>query len=221
MTPRNANTRLAGYAALAGATLAAPAVAKATIIYSGPISINAPTTTSGVYLNLSSGVFSATPASVPGWDFNFWGSTSTNFWANNSTEANNGVVQNFTGGNSATLVDNLPLLTLIDGTWSYSRTNGDETAGLTAFNPNSSNNLIGIRFLNNTTNTLNFGWVRVSLSALNGAQPRAIVEYAYDDSGAGILAGFTGVPEPSTMALFGVMAAGALGVRAWRNRKAA
>ena len=44
------------------------------------------------------------------------------------------------------------------------------------------------------------------------------MDYAYEDSGAGIQAG---VPEPTTMALLGVMAAGALGVRAWRKRKAA
>ena len=137
-------------------------------------------------------------------------------WANNAAEATDGVVQNFTGGSSATLCDNLPFGTLIDGTWSYGRTPSIETTGATAFNLSSSNNLVGIRFTDGA-NTY-FGWIRFSLSATSGAQPRALVEYAYEDSGAGILAG---VPEPSTFALMGVMAAGALGVRAWRKRKAA
>jgi hypothetical protein len=59
--------------------------------------------------------------------------------------------------------------------------------------------------------------MRISLAGTSGAQPRAIVEYAYEDTGAGIMAG--AIPEPSTLALLGVMAAGALGVRAWRKRK--
>ena len=212
--------RLAAYATLAGAALAAPAIpnADATLILSGPVNINIPSTTSGVYLNLSSGVFSTAPASAPGWDINPWSSSVFNVWANLSTETSNGVISNFTGGNSATLTDNVPMGTLVDGTWTYGRTNSSETSGLTAFTFNSSNNLVGIRFFNNTTNTLNFGWVRFSLSGTAASQPRTIVEYGYDDSGAGVLAG---VPEPSTVALLGVMAAGAVGVRAWRKRKAA
>ena len=50
-------------------------------------------------------------------------------------------------------------------------------------------------------------------------QPRAIVEYAYENTGAPILAG--AIPEPSTLALLSVMGLGAVGVRAWRKRKAA
>jgi hypothetical protein len=213
--------RLAAYATLAGAALAAPAIpnADATIIYSGVVNINIPSTTSGVYLNLSSGVFSTAPASAPGWDINPWSSSAFNVWANISTETSNGVISNFTGGTSSTLTDNIPLLTLIDGTWNYGRTNSSETTGPTAFQFNSSNNIVGVRFLNNTTNTINFGWVRFSLSGTAASQPRAIVDYAYDDSGAGILAG--AMPEPTIPALLGVMAAGALGVRAWRKRKSA
>ena len=212
------DSRLAGYATLAGAALAAPALipeADAAIVYHS-VNITVPSTTAGFYLNLVSGVFGITPASAPGWDVNPWGSTSFNVWANNSAEATDGVIGNFTGGSSATLVDNIPFGTPVDGTWTYVRSNGIETTGITAFNNNSSNNLVGIRFTDGA-NTY-FGWMRFSLGATSGAQPRTLVEYAYEDSGAGILAG---VPEPSTVALLGVMAAGALGVRAWRKRKAA
>jgi len=210
--------RLAAYATLAGAALAAPAIpnADATIVYSGVVNLNIPSTTAGIYLNLFSGVFSTAPASAPGWDVNPWSSSAFNVWANNSTEATNGVIGNFTGGSSATLVDNIPFGTLVDGTWTYVRSNSSETSGITAFATNSQNNLVGIRFTNGA-NTY-FGWIRFSLSGTPASQPRAVVEYAYEDSGAGILAG---VPEPSTFALMGVMAAGALGVRAWRKRKAA
>jgi hypothetical protein len=85
---------------------------------------------------------------------------------------------------------------------------------------NSANNLIGFRFQNETMgNQIQYGWMRISLSATTGAQPRAIVEYAYENTGAGIPAG--AVPEPSTVGLLGLVAMGALGVRAWRGRKAA
>jgi hypothetical protein len=216
------NSRLAGYATLAGAALAAPAFAPsadANIVYSGVVNINDPSTTAGIYLNIANGVFAVTPGGAPGWNLNPWGSSSFNLWANNSANAMDGVVVNFTGGSSATASDNLPFGTLIDGTWTYGRTASVETTGLTAIALNSSNNLFGFRFFNSVTSSIDFGWVRISLGATSGAQPRAVVEYAYEDSGAGIGAGV--IPEPTTMALLGTMAAGALGVRAWRKRKAA
>jgi hypothetical protein len=226
MSPRNhkisslIDGRLAAYATLAGAALAAPAMvqnANADIVYSGIVNYNIPSTTSGIYLNAVTGVTSTTPAGAPGWDLNLWSSSTLEIWGNNSASPNDGVLDNFTGGTSATLVDNLPFGTLIDGTWTYGRTDASvETTGPTAFLLNSSNNLFGFRFLNEGTGVYDFGWARVSLSGTLSAQPRLVVEYAYDDTGAGILAG---VPEPSTFALLGVMAAGALGVRAWRKRK--
>lgn len=208
--------KLVAYATLAGAALAAPTIpnADATIVYNA-INANVPSTTSGIYLNLVSGVFATSPGGAPGWDVNPWSSSGFQVWGNNSAEATDGILQNFTGGSSATLSDNLPFGTLIDGTWSYGRTPNIETTGITAYNLNSSNNLVGIRFTDGA-NTY-FGWMRFSLAATQQGQPRTLVEYAYDDSGAGILAG--AVPEPTTMALLGVMAAGALGVRAWRKRK--
>ena len=230
MSPRNqklsacVDGRLAAYATLAGVALAAPAMAPsadASIVYSGVVNINVPTSTSGVYLNVATGVNAITPGGAPGWDLNPWASSSLEIWGNNTASPNDGVLDNFTGGAAAS-VDNLPVGTLIDGTWNYGRTDGTvESTGPTAFVLNSSNNIFGFRFLNESTSQIDFGWARISLTATQSSQPRMIVEYAYDNTGAGINAGNTGVPEPTTMALLGVMAAGALGVRAWRKRKAA
>ena len=213
------DARLAAYATLAGVALAAPAVSKADIVYSGPVNINVPSTTSGIYINLVTGVFGTTPASAPGWDLNIWGSTSNNFWANNSAGPMDGVISNFTGGASATLVDNLPLGTIVDGSWTYSRSSGSETSGATAFNLGSSNNYIGFRFLNEATGQVDFGWAHFQLGATQGGQPRTLIDFAYENTGASIPVG--AVPEPTTTALLGMMAAGALGLRAWRKRKAA
>ena len=65
--------RLAAYAA-AGVALAAPAMtptAKADIIYSGPLTLNVPTTTvDGIYLNCGHGcVCDSRPGGSPGWDY--------------------------------------------------------------------------------------------------------------------------------------------------------
>ena len=226
MSPRNKilnpriDGRLAAYATVAGAALAAPAIpnADAAIVYSGVVNYNIPSTTAGIYLNVVTGVTAITPAGAPGWDLNPWSSSGFQIWANNAASPNDGVLQNFTGGSSATLVDNIPVGTSVDGTWSYGRSSNIETTGPTAFLLNSSNNIFGFRFLNEGTGAYNFGWARVSLAATYQGQPRTLVEYAYENTGAPILAG--AIPEPSTLALLSVMAVGAIGVRAWRNRKA-
>ena len=83
--------RLAAYATLAGIALAAPAAAEAVIIYSGIVNINIPSTTSGIYINLVTGVASTTPAGAPGWDINPWSSTTLNIWANNSASPQDGL----------------------------------------------------------------------------------------------------------------------------------
>jgi PEP-CTERM motif len=109
--------------------------------------------------------------------------------------------------------------TLIDAASPYS----SGALSPTSPNPlalNSNQNLIGFRFVDPNLNggAIAYGWMRIMLSGTSGSQPRAIVEYAYENSvGVGIAAG--AIPEPSTFALLGVMAAGAVGVRAWRKRK--
>jgi hypothetical protein len=49
--------------------------------------------------------------------------------------------------------------------------------------------------------------------------PATIIEYEFENTGASVITGGT-LPEPSTMALLGLMAAGAAGVRGWRKLKA-
>jgi len=211
------DTRLAACAAVAaGTSLAVVPSSDATIVYSGVINLNVPSTTSGIYLNVVTGVSAITPAGAPGWDINPWGSGSFFVWS----AASGGVISGFAGGTSTTLVDNLPLSTLIDASSpGYGTSNSSETTGPTAFLLNSSSNYAGFRFLNEVTGVTNFGWIEFSLSATFNGQPRSVVGYAYENTGAGIAVG--AIPEPSTFALLGVMAAGALGVREWRKRKAA
>ena len=213
------DTRLAACAAAAGASLAVVPASNATIVYSGPVNINIPATTAGVYLNVVTGVFNIAPASAPGWDVNPFSSTTLSFF--NPTAPAGGVYVTG-GGSSTTLVDNLAFGTLISLASVYGSGTA-ETTGTTAFNLNSTNNYVGFRFTESTLNggAVTYGWLQISLGATL-TSPRSIVGYAYENtSGVGIAAGAGAIPEPSTLALLGVMAVGALGVRAWRGRKAA
>jgi hypothetical protein len=219
------DTRLAKYTALAGAALAAPAIpnTEAAIVYSGPVNIVIPVTTAGVYLNVVSNVSNTDLTLAPGWDVNPFGSASL-AWFGPSPAATSGYVNNFPGGTSATLVDNLPIGTPISNALGYTwatDTTASETSGVTAFNLNSDNNYVGFRFVDPSINggAVSFGWLQIHLGATSNDPTRAITGYAYENTGGAILAG--AVPEPSTTALLGVMAAGAVGVRAWRKRKAA
>jgi len=200
---------LAAVGAVAG--IGAAQKSDAAVVYSGTVNLNVPSTTAGIYLNVVSGVSAVTPGGAPGWDINPWGSTSLNFWANNGVGG--GVVSGFAGGSSATLVDNLPLGTLVDASSpGYGTTNGAETTGPTAFLTNSSSNYIGFKFVGDDTLT-HYGWARFSLSASTFSQPRTLVEYAYEDvANQGITVG--SVPAPSAgMAVLALGGVGLLGRR--------
>jgi hypothetical protein len=216
MSPRNQKLsacmdgRLAAYATLAGVALAAPALAPtadASIVYSGAVNIAIPITTAGVYLNVQTGVNNPNPASVPGWDVNPYGSTSLILF--NPAAPAGGVYE------GAANAFNLALGTPVTAAGPYS-------AG--TYNPtlNSTSNYVGFRFQNEAAgNQTQYGWFQMSFGTSATDPARAIIGYAYENTGLPINVGDTGVPEPTTTALLGVMAAGAFGVRAWRKRKAA
>jgi hypothetical protein len=202
--------RLAAYAALAGAALAAPAIpsAEATIVYSGIVNYSIGNTFDGLYINFVTGATGTSSGDVPGANFNpYNGGTGLQFFWNGA--------QN--GGLS---LDSTTYATLAAGTpISSANTFLNTTSSTaTALWRAGSNLYLGVRLTNSMTNATNFGWVHLNTTGTTGF-PATIVDYAYEDSGASIMAGQ--MPEPSTFALLGVMAAGALGVRAWRKRKAA
>ena len=191
------DARLAACAAAAAASLVVVPSTDAAIVYSGIVNINVPSTTAGIYINLVTGAFGTTPGAVPGWDINPWGTTAFNVWANNAASPNDGVINNYPGGISATLVDNLPLGTTVNGAFTFGRSNSIETTGARAFVLNCSSNYIGFRFLNEATGQINFGWAQFGLSTTPGSQPRTLISYAYDNSGAPITVGLLD-PSPPT-----------------------
>ncbi len=95
----------AGLAALvvaASITVASTQAMATPTCFTTPIAV--PVTTSGIYLNLFTGVSGATPASATGWDFNPWGSTTANFWVAATTpltgfvDSGSGTIGNLTNG---------------------------------------------------------------------------------------------------------------------------
>jgi hypothetical protein len=201
--------RLAAYATLAGVALAAPALvpsADASIVYSGAVNIPITVTVDGVYLNVVTGANSPTASNVPGWDVNPYGSTNITLF--NPGAPAGGVYE------GAASAFNLAPGTPVTAAGPYS-------SGLYGpLNLNSTNNYVGFRFQNEAAgNQTQYGWFQMSIGTSATDPARSIIGYAYEDSGANINVGQ--VPEPTTTALLGVMAAGALGVRAWRKRKAA
>lgn len=210
---QNLKTRLDGHFVACSALAAAAAVggvaqtSEAAIVHSGPVNINIPTTLSGVYLNVVTGVNDPTASNVPGWDVNPWSSTALNMFAPSGGPAGSAGHM----GNANTYF-NLAPGTMIGPASTFSGTGVANLDPTSTLNFNSADNLVGFRFLNEATNETHYGWMRISLSSTATAQPRAIVEYAYEDQpGVGIGAGV--VPAPGSLALLALGAAGLAGRR--------
>ena len=184
--------------AVGAAFVGAEQRADAYIVWSGILNINIPSTSDGVYLNVMTGQFGASGSAVSGWDVNPYGGSGLSFFA----PVGGGYVRGL--GSSGTLVDNLAFNTVIGASQSFgSGTFGVESTGATAFNPSSSQNLVGFQFVNEATGATHYGWMRVQLWSGAGLQPRAIVEYAYESvAGASINAGL--IPAPGAIALVGM-----------------
>jgi MYXO-CTERM domain-containing protein len=190
------------FVAAAAATVVASG-AQAAIVYSGVVNIAIPLNIDGVYMNLVTGATGTSGSSTAGWDINPYSSSGLFWFAPSSPAASHGLVRGL--GSSATLVDNLfGSDYLIGATGSPAPnygTGGNETTGATAFIFNSSDNIVGLRFFNEATGQINYGWMRLSLSeAFNTT--RSVVEYAYEDSGSGIVAG--AIPSPGVLAVLGL-----------------
>ena len=168
----------------------------AAVVYSGPVNIPIPA--SGVSLDVVTGAYGASlanpslvavgntflalqdPGTIPPDNTN--GACGTGSYVGTGSTVYNLVKGEIiwpacSGDDGSSNYSNLSVLAMIDTTRTW--------------NLNSSENLIGFRFVDENDGLLHYGWVRISLgSDATSAQPRAIVEYAYDNSpGAYINAG--------------------------------
>ena len=214
--------RLSGYSILfaAGACAVASAPnAEASVVSSGPLNISVPVSVSGIYIDLAdfttytslSAAQTAEGTAAP--ILNIWGTSNTFSYLYPSAST----VNRFVG--TGTSPSELAAGATIDSTSTYttSRASGaltpnPWTAGTTGY--------LGFRFTNGATTE--YGWAQITAQAPpTAANPTKILGLAYENTGAGILAGQTSaVPEPGTVGALAFGAVGA-GVMAWRRRKAA
>lgn len=199
--------RQVAVAALAACSfaLASGHASAAQITINGPIAV--PSTFDGLYINLATGATGGTAGSVPGWDFNPYNSgTSLSFFWSASPSQASGVASTTTG----------PYLDLAPGAIiSAASTFAQVTASTaTAQFQSPGNHVLGFRFFNEGTSSVNYGYM-VLTSGGTGGFPLTIQSWTYENAGTSIAV----VPEPASalMLAAGVAALGA--VRARRQRR--
>jgi len=158
--------------AACGIGTAAPELTAA-LIQSGIVNINIPSNVDGVYLNVVTGITGSSSGATPGWDVNPWSATGLGLFS----------PINPSGG---AYVVSAPGFAINLGIGSFigpANTFGSGTAANTAmWNLNSTNNHAGFRFFNEATGQIHYGWMRLAFSSTIIAQPRTIVEYAYEST---------------------------------------
>ncbi|HEV8240849.1 MAG TPA: hypothetical protein VGS57_15900 [Thermoanaerobaculia bacterium] len=174
-------------AAVAVSLFALASAAKGTVQCHPSPAIPVPATTAGVYVNLVTGVNATTPAGAPNWDFNPWGSSSINFWLNNSADPAGNPDGNVAASAGGTLLV-LSSGATIDATSFYST----ETPNATAMAPwrtTQTGKYLGVRFYNETTASTNYGWIQIDTVSPTTGLPATIQSWCYQDDGTGITAG--------------------------------
>ena len=185
-------------AAAAGAAMLGGAQeANAAIVYSGIVNITIPNTFAGVYLNIVTGLTTATGGANVGMDFNPY-NVGASMWQGPGTA--NRAVQGGVVGSAANLAFGAPISgasTFVAGAYP---TMGNFAVGVSGY--------FGLRFLRETDSATLHGWVRMT-KGTNPTTTGLIHEYAYENvAGGTILAG--DIPGPGSLAL---LALGALGLR--------
>lgn len=206
-TPTTSRSKVAARLGLCAAALVgslmAPAAHAAIVTFSTPISV--PSNFDGIYLNLLTGAQGTSGASTPGWDINPYnsGAALSFFWNQSSTPAAGGVAGTTTG----------PYLDLTVGSViSAASTFTAVTAAVqTAAFQVPGNHILGFRFFNESTSSINYGYMSLTSQGSNGF-PLTINGWSFDTSGAAI----TVVPEPATALMLSM---GALGLGAFHLRR--
>ncbi len=173
---------LAALAAFLGLPLLAPAAIVQVDLATSPYPI--PAELNGLFLNLVTGGTSSSAVPLSGWDLNpYHNGTGIGFFTP-STPANQGIL---TPGSSSLMLLGGEAIGPA-GIYQAGTASGDGffIGGI---------GYAGLRFQNELTGQLNYGWVKLRTTLGNGF-PAAILGYAYEDTGAEITAGQ--VPEPHT-----------------------
>jgi hypothetical protein len=199
-----------GFVAMCFLAPAAQAAVVSVNFSASPVAV--PNDIDGVYFNFLTGVYGS--AEMPGFDFNPYNNNAgLTFYGNASPS---GILATGTPGTNAQ-AQSLAFGALISSTGQYNQyqTRGDTFHG-------GGQSYVGLRFLNEVTGIVNYGWALMSSSAGDGF-PATVLGYGYENTGLSITAGqmssVSAVPESDSIALFGLGLAALAGVQARRRRK--
>jgi hypothetical protein len=196
----------------AAAWFSSQSQARAEVVYSGLVNlpIFPSAVNGGVYFDLENPANFAQGTRPAGWDMNPYQAGWSIYMGRPST----GVVL----ATPDTAAD-LPLGTLIDGTQSFS--------GITPYNtgfygdsgiPTGATGYLGFRFDPESVAGVQtwYGWLRMTAGNNTTGVNGNVLDWAYDNTGAGIMVGQ--VPEPSALSLLAMGAAGMLALRRRRTQ---
>lgn len=173
-------------AALAAAalSLASTSAFAAYVCDSTPLSI--PQNIDGVYLNLATGASGTSGGGVTGWDINLYstGTPATLFFFWPTTPANS-----YGGVATGTTYDVLANGAPIGPSQTYSLNSGSGGSGAYVnWLAGSTGQFLGVRFWNEATSSINYGWLQLNTTATSGF-PATIVERCYQNDGTATSAG--------------------------------
>lgn len=176
--------------------LAALSIAAATLtstgafaaVVCGPSAVPVPANIDGVYFNLVTGGTGTTGGAVAGWDINLYltGAALYFFWPSVPAASSGGLAV-------GTVYEALSAGAVVDSSGNYSVASGSGgAANFVNWQTTNTGKYLGVRFYNESTSAINYGWLQLDTGASAGF-PATINSYCYDDTGAAITAGTTPV----------------------------
>ncbi|MFL6594200.1 MAG: hypothetical protein ACJ8HQ_02045 [Chthoniobacterales bacterium] len=201
-----------------------PTDADANVVYSGAINSSVPATVTGEFINLTTFQVGLTYAAVNGGNtsapaLNLWGTSAFRAWLYPTASAVNRFVS--VGANPAELVagavinaastfgtTTMPSALVPGGAW---------VGGTTGY--------LGFKFLSGALTLYGWAQIFVPTGTPSSTNQMVLIDMAFENSGAGILAGQQGnlpsVPDSSNTLLLLAVGCAATGALAWRRRTAA
>lgn len=172
----------------AAACVASPVAMAAVVCNSLTVPLSIPATIDGAYINLVTGASGSAGSAAPGWDVNMYltGDGLHFFWPSAPANSAGGVAA---GTVYSYLADGSPIGSA--QTFSVS-SGGGGAANFVNYRATQSGGNLGIRFYNEATSAINYGWLEMSTTAPNGF-PATITGFCYENTGGSINAGTTPV----------------------------
>lgn len=199
MVSKNLAKRLASRTAVvleaAALCLGSTSAMAAVVCSSAPVSV--PANLDGVYLNIATGATGTSGSGVSGWDINLY-QTGTPaglyfFWPSTPASSYGGVA-------TGTVYDSLLAGATVSAAQAYSvASGGGGAANYVNWQTTTAQTgrYLGVRFFNEATSAINYGWMQIDTGASNGF-PATINQYCYDNTGAAIVTG-AGVDAAPTL----------------------